>query len=202
MTVYSFDGILRQPRKLHAPELWPGGPRVALPRPVPLISLVYLAVVELMIMVVDNVIPFTVAIGAVLSTLAGGSADVASWVLCYVIAPVVIVYFALNAEIDGRAPHRWVVSVVRSLFAPRRTWCGIAVEGEQSRVRYRGRVRVYWDEHAPRLHHGWVLGGRLTTFVPVRFTHALRHRSAVARYDDDGDLVLNYEVLARLEVRP
>lgn len=202
MTIYSFDGILRQPRKLHAPELWPGGPRVSLPRPVPLISLAYFAVVELVIMVVDNVVSFTAAIGVVLSALAGGPADAAAWLLCYVIAPAVIVYVALNAEIDGRAPHRWVVSVVRSLFAPRRTWCGQSVGRDGSRVRYRGRVRIYWDEHAPHLHHGWVVGGRLTVFVSVRFTHALRHRSSVVRHDDDGDLVLDYAVHKQLEVRP
>jgi hypothetical protein len=200
--IHSFDGILRQPRTMHTWEMWPGGPRVSLPRTMPLISIPYFIVSLLAVIFVGHVVPFVPAFGYVLSKLAGGRATLVVDVLCYVLLPGTVVWFALNSQIDGRKPHNWLISVVRSLFSPRRTWCGRAVAAADERVEYRGKVLFWWDEGAPRLQHGWVRGGRLSTAVPARFTFALRHRHRVLKADDCHDPIEDYEVPGRIEVRP
>lgn len=200
--IHSFDGILRQPRMMHAVEVWPGGPHVALPRTTPLIAIPYFAAVVLAMMLVNHVVPVVGISGFVLSHLAGGRANVAAWLLGYVILPGVVVFLALNSEIDGRKPHNWLLSVARSLFSSRRTWCGMSAPAADERTTYDGSVDFWWDEGAPRLQHGWVRGGRLSTAVPARFTFALRHRHRVLKADEGYGVVDDYEVPARIEVRP
>lgn len=200
--IYSFDGVLRQPRTMHALELWPGGPRVALPRTMPLISLAYFAVALMAMVVVNHVVPIVSIFGSLLSALAGGRANIAAGVLGYIIVPCTVVYLAINSEIDGRKPHNWLLSVARSLFSPRRTWCGATAPADDERVEYLTRVSFWWDEGAPRLQHGWVRGGRLSVVVPARFTFALRHRHRVLKADVDGKVVDDYEVPGRIELRP
>jgi hypothetical protein len=109
---------------------------------------------------------------------------------------------AFNVEIDGRSPHRWVVSCARFITRRKRLWCGQRARSDGERVRYRGRMRVWWDISAPRLHHGYVRGGRVTTAVPVRFTHALRHTAPVMKADNEHSPTVGYEVPGRIEVRP
>lgn len=200
--IYSFDGILRQPRTMHTIELWPGGPKIALPRTMPLISLVYFVVVVAFVAGINHVVPISRGFGAVLSQLAGGRADLTAWTLCYLILPVAVVWFLLNSEIDGRRPHSWLASIVRDAASPRRTCCGVAVAPDDERVEYRGRVLFWWDEGTARLQHGWVRGGRISASVPVRFTFSLRHRHRVVKADDRGTPTRDYEVPGRIEVRP
>lgn len=201
MIVHSFHGVLRKPRTLHSLEL-PGGRRVPLPRPVPLISLIYFCVVEAALMVIDNVVEITAVVGGVLSRLSGGDTYLAAWVLCYVGLPGLIVWLSMNVEIDGRAPHRWVVSGARFLVRDKHTWCGVHARSVGDQSSYAGRVRFWWDQHSPRLRHGWVRGGLVTTSVPARFTHSLRHRHQVIRPGDGYDVASGHEVDGRLEVRP
>jgi hypothetical protein len=202
--VHSFDGVLRQPRTMHSFDV-PGlsQRRIALPRPVPFIALVYFALVELLVVMSDNVVGYSNAIGDVLSAVSGGRADLTAWLICYAIVPAAIVWLSMNVEIDGRSPHRWIVSMIRLAVSCRRTRCGISVPADGSRFSYRGRLRVWWDESAPRLHHGWVVGGTLSTRVPARFTFAaVRHRHRVIKADHDYAPVERFEVPGRVEVRP
>jgi TcpE family len=201
VVVHSFHGILRKPRTLHTLEL-PGGYRVPLPRPVPLVSLIYFCIVLAGVMVADNVVSLTSIIGGVLSRLSGGDTFLAAWVICYVGIPGLIVWLSMNVEIDGRVPHRWIVSSAKFVVRPKRTWCGSSIRREGARVAYRGRVSFWWDSDSPRLVHGWVRGGRVTTTVPVRFTHSLRHRHRVMASDDGYMPTVDHDVDGDLEVRP
>jgi hypothetical protein len=200
--IVSFDGVLRQPRTMHTWELWPGGPKIALPRTMPLISIAYFAVVLLAMIVGNHVVPVAGGAGFLLSKLSGGNASLAADVMVYLVIPGAVVYFALNTEVDGRKPHNWAISVARSLISPRRTWGGVRAPSDDERVEYRSKVDFWWDEGAPRLQHGWVLGGRLSTSVAARFTFAFRHRHRVLKADDGGVIVDGYEVPGKIEVRP
>lgn len=201
MIIHSFDGILRAPRSMHSIDI-ARGRRIPLPRPVPWISAVYFATVELCIMALDNVVSLVAIFEAVIGTLVSGDVALAAYLTCYVIIPGGIVWLSMNVEIDGRAPHRWIVSVARFIKRPSRTIAGRKVRAEGARSVYRGRVRVWWDLNTPSLHHGWVDGGKVTSIVPARFTYAIRHRCRVMVADGSGAEVRNYEVDGKLEVRP
>lgn len=202
MVIHSFDGVLRQPRTMHTFQLWPGGPRWPLPRPLPMIAIVYMAGVFVATLAADKVLGLTAALTVVLSAMSGGRAYLAAWVIFHLAVPAAIVWAALNAEIDGRAPYRWLYSVAAYARRDKRAWCGKRVRSEGERIRCSGRTRVFWDEDAPRLQHGWVRGGSVTTTAPARFTSSLRHRRHVIKADGDGHLVVAYEVDGALEVRP
>jgi hypothetical protein len=68
-------------------------------------------------------------------------------------------------------------------------------------ARYEGKMRFYWDSLAPRLHHGWISSGVVSTSVPVRFTSSMRHMKPVMRHSDRGQVADRYEIASRLEVR-
>ena len=200
MIIHSFDRIMREPRSWHSFEVLPGR-RIALPRPVPRMSAVYFVALFVFMLALDNVVPITDAVVALFSPVAP-NASVAAWLITYIFVPVAIVYFATNAHVDGRSPHRWVVSVWRYVVRPKRTRSGRTLLADGARVSYRGRIKVWWDISAPRLHHGWIRGGSVTTTVPVRFTHAIRHKSLVVKTDEDGSPLSEYDVGDNLEVKP
>jgi hypothetical protein len=190
VTIYSYDEVLRAPRSFHSFPLSPGGHQMALYKPVPWISLVYFAVVELLVVVLAHTPPGHALI-AVLKPL------------CYYAAlPGGVVWLVMHVELDGRSPHRWTYSYLKFLARPRRTLAGSAIARPGRRIVTSGSVRVLWDAHAPRLHHGWLRGGVLTTSVPVRFTFSLRHRSRVVVGDDERVCVAGYAVHDRVQVRP
>jgi hypothetical protein len=201
MTIYSFDGILRQRRRLHSVETFSRS-KIALWRPVPLVGIGYFIVVAVAVAAFYKVVPVDELLTASLSAISGGDAGVASWICCYVAVPTAIVWLAMNSEIDGRAPHRWAFSCLRFLVKDKHTFCGQRVRRHGAHVRYRGRIRFFWDVDAPRLHHGWVVAGRVYTRARVHFGHALRHRHPTMTASQAGHEVTGYEVSDRLEVRP
>jgi hypothetical protein len=194
LIIHSFDSVLREPRKMHSFQWAPGSPRVALWRPIEMMAVVYFIAAEVVVLVADNMVSFVDVLDMVF-------ARGAAMVLYYVIAPVGLVWIAMSLEIDGRSPHRWLISAMRYFRRPSRTLAGRAVRAESSRTAYRGRIRFRWDLAAPRLHHGWVRGGRISCRDTVRFSHAFRHSHPVIKASDDGTLVRNRDV-AKLEVRP
>lgn len=186
---------------MHSVEVMRGR-RIALPRPVRGMAFIYFAFVELALFVIDNFIPMTAMLGSVLSVLSGGDASIAAWLVVYAILPSGIVWAMSNAEIDGRSPHFWVLSFFRYLKRPKRTLAGRPVRREGTCSTCSGRVRVWWDIGAPRLHHGWISGGKVSIDSGVRFAHALIHRHLTLRPDDDCESLRDYEVEDRLEVKP
>lgn len=202
MVIHSFDGVLRQRRTMHSFQVsWMH--RVPLYRPIPYIAFYfYFPLMAIVVATFNRVIPVYTMLNAALSTLSGGQAGIAAWLAYYVAIPLGVVWIAFNVEIDGRSPHRWVVSCARFITRRKRLWCGQRARSDGERVRYRGRMRVWWDISAPRLHHGYVRGGRVTTAVPVRFTHALRHTAPVMKADNEHSPTVGYEVPGRIEVRP
>jgi hypothetical protein len=175
--------------------------RVPLPRPLPYISMGYFVVIELFFLIFDNVFSAVPLMSTVFSTLSGGDATLASYAVCYVVVPGMIVWFSMNVEIDGRAPHLWLISCARYVARDKRTLCGQRARKEGQKVSYRSKINFWWDLDAPRLHHGYVNGGRLRTSVGVRFGHSLRHRNFVMRPHEQGQNA-DYEVGERLEVKP
>jgi hypothetical protein len=201
VNIHSFDGVLRHSRTMHSFAIPFTDKRIPLPRPVPYISMGYFVVVELFFLVFDNVFSFVPLMAAVFSTLSGGDATLASYVVCYVVVPGMIVWFSMNAEIDGRAPHLWLISCARYVTREKHTLCGRRARREGQKVSYKSKVNIWWDLDAPRLHHGYVNGGRLRTSVPVRFGHSLIHRNFVMRPSERGQFS-DYEIDGRLEVKP
>jgi hypothetical protein len=199
MTIHSFHDVLRARRSMHSFEILPGH-RIPLPRPITYVNALYFFGVLLVMLVVGKVVPLVEIVGAPLHVVAG-DASIAAWVCVYVIVPAAIVWLADNAEVDGRAPHRWVVSFARYYRRPKRTLAGMPIRREGARTVCRGHVRFWWDLATPRLHHGWIKGGRVSSRVPVRFTHAVRHKQPVFAPHDEGEVVFGYEVSDRLEVR-
>lgn len=190
MIIHSFDDVLRAPKSIHSVELTPGGQtKIALWRPVPWIGFLYFVVVELVFVLMAK--------APVLDVLSESFAPA----VYYVALPVGVVWLALYGELDGRAPHRWAISYLHYLRRPKRTLAGRSVALAGTRVDYSGKARVWWDLHAPRLHRGWVTGGRVATAVPVRFTYAILHRRQVVVPDDRG-IHAEHEVQGRLQVRP
>lgn len=200
MVISSFDGVLRQPRTQHTLPFWPGGPRMPLPRPTPMIAFVYIAVLEFFLALINKALGLTTLLGDTLSFFAGGRADIAATVIVYSI-PFIVVWTVLNAGIDGRAPYRWFYSAVTFALRGKRTLCGKRVRAPGKKVSCGGRTKILWDEDAPRLQHGWVRGGRVSTAKLVRFTHGLVHTKPAIKPDDRGTLIVDYEVAESLEVR-
>lgn len=201
MVIYSFDNVLRMPRQMHSFEVLPGR-RIALPRAVPWISVVYFAVIELVLILASKFISFISIASVPISVVSDGNVKPAAALVVYVIVPAALTWISMNVEIDGRAPHRWIVSALHYLKRPKRRIAGNKVRAEESKRVCGGKVRVWWDEAAPRLQHGWVTGGRVSSREPATFTHALRHKHLVMRGHRDGDLVHGHAVEGQLEVRP
>jgi hypothetical protein len=201
VTIYSFDQVLRQRRRLHSIEAT-RTKRIALWRPVPLIAIAYFAAVELVIMALDNFVSFVSFVDAVLSRISGGSASIVAWLICYAAVPAAIVWLAMNSEIDGRAPHRWAFSCLRFLVKDKHTFCG---QPRAARRRARplprqGQVLVGRRRPAPAPR----LGPRRARLHALAC--ALRPRAAPPPPDHGrrrrGHEVTGYEVADRLEVRP
>lgn len=201
MIIRSFDAVLREKRSAHSIEIIPGHSRIPLPRSVPYINVLYFVAALGVVVIADNVISLVAIVGAPLSLVAG-DASIASWVCCYIMLPAGIVWVATNASVDGRSPHRWVVSAFRYLRRSKRTICGRSIRREGKTVFFKGRVKFWWDLNAPRLHHGRISGGRVTSVVPVRFTHAIRHRNPVITPDEGGVLLDDYQISDEVEIRP
>lgn len=185
---------------MHSIEVFPGK-RVPLLRPVAYVNLLYFAAALLAMMALDNVFSLVAIVGAPLHLVAG-RAEIASWACCYLLVPAAIVWFATHASVDGRLPHRWAVSFLRYLVRPKRTTAGQPIRREGARSAYRSKIGVRWDLATPRLHHGWIKGGAISSSVQVKFTHAITHKSPVVRGDDQGSPLFEYEVEERLQVRP
>jgi hypothetical protein len=193
VTIHSFNEVLRASKVIHSVELTPGGGyKFALWRPVPWIALLYFVVVELFFVLAAR----TPVIGLLYQAFSG----LFSPAVYYTVLPFGVVWLAFRVELDGRPPHLWALSYMRYLVRPKRTLGGRAVGPSGKAISYSGRVRIWWDLDAPRLHRGWVRGGRVSTNVPARFTHALRHRHQVLVADDDRLLVLGHEVHGRMQV--
>lgn len=190
MIIHSFDDVLRAPKSIHSVELTPGGTKVALWRPISWISFLYFAVVELVFIIAAR-LPVLNVFSEMFAPL-----------VYYVAFPAAVVWLAFKVELDGRAPHMWVLSYLRFLRRPKRTVAGQAVTPAGTEVDYSGRVSVTWDLHAPRLHRGWARGGVLSTPLPVRFSHAILHGRQVLRVDEKHGQPTIHEVNGKLEVRP
>jgi hypothetical protein len=194
LIVYSFDAVLRQRKMVHSVQVTPGSKdKIALWRPLSWMSILYFAIVELVFVIVAKLpllnLPYEL-ISAFFSPAV------------YYVLPAGVVWLLFNAQLDGRAPHLWAYSYLLFLVRPKRTLAGRAVGAVEKTVSYAGKVGIWWDLHAPRLHHGWVTGGRITTSVPVRFTHAISHRNQVMVSDDDRIAAVDHEVEGKLQVRP
>ena len=193
MVIEPFDDVLRSPKRLHAVELTPGGQKLSLWKPVPY-DVAKLFVAVLAVLFVMARVPVLDLLHEFVSVMFGGG------VAYYVALPAGIVWIAYYAELDGRSPHRWAYSYLLFLLRPKRTIAGRPVKRDGATVRYKGKTKVWWDLHAPRLHHGWVRGGRVTTSVPASFTSSFRHTNPVMRVDGDYAPVVDREVV-KLEVR-
>jgi len=187
--IHSFDDVLRAPKSIHSIELTPGGNKIPMWRPIPWIGIFYFVIVEIVFIVAARV--------PVLDVLS----ELFAPLVYYVVFPIAVVWVALNVELDGRSPHRWVASYLAFLARPRRTLAGRPYPAPGSRIVCAGRMRLSWDLNAPRLHRGWVKGGTVGTNVGTRFTHALRHRHPVLKPDDRRVPMSGYEVARRLQVR-
>jgi hypothetical protein len=187
-----YDDALRSPKRIHSVQFRPHGKRWPLPRTITWEAVRYFVVLVLVTSAACKVVPLVEVASLVL-------AEQAAWLVVHLMAPAGLVYVALNAQLDGLRPHRWVYCYARSVRSPRRSTAGVPV---LERARYGGRVRFYWDDLAPRLHHGWVRGGRLSTCVPVRFTWSIRHMKLVMVASRSGRNTSSYAVEDRLEVRP
>jgi len=190
VTIHSFNDVLRAPKSIHSVELTPGGgTKIPLWRPVPWIGFLYFAVVEVLFIIAGK-----------LPVLNVFSEMFAPFVY-YVVFPIGVVWLVLHVELDGRSPHRWLISYLMFLRRPKRTVGGRAVGHADTTVSYSGKVRIWWDLHAPSLKHGWIKGGSVTTSVPVRFTHSILHRHPVMTSTNTHGAVVNH-VVHKLEVRP
>lgn len=108
----------------------------------------------------------------------------------------------MTVEIDGRLPHRWVASTFIYLRRPKRTRGASRLRAEGTKTTHRGRVRFWWGIDAPRLHHGWISGGRFSTRHQVRFTYSLRHMKQVVKQSSKGVLAADYPVEDKIEIKP
>lgn len=191
MMIYSFDDVLRAPKSLHSIEVTPGGKsKIPLWRPVPWIGFVYFVLVELAFVIAAK-LPVTGVVSEMFAPL-----------VYYVALPVGVVWLALYAELDGRSPHAWAISYALYMAQPKRTLAGREMVAPGTKIDYAGRVRIWWDVHAPRLHHGWITGGLVSTSLPVHFTYALLHRSRVIAPEAGGANCVGHVVEGKLQVRP
>lgn len=194
MIIHSFDDVLRQPKTLHSVELTPGGQtKIPLWRPLPWIGIAYFFVIVLVlaIMAQHPVIgwPYEL-ISALFSPL-----------VYYTLLPLGIVMLAFQVELDGLAPHWFLLAYVLYLRRPKRTLCGEAVPMPGTKIRYGGKVKIWWDLNAPRLHNGWVAGGKISTSVPASFTYAIFHRKRILEPNEKYESIKDYEVDGKLRVR-
>lgn len=190
MVIHSFEEVIRAPKSIHSIPLTPAGHfRIKLWRPVSWISFIYFCALVLVF-----------AIAAKVPVLDIPSKTFASLVY-YIGFPAGIVWLVFYTALDGLAPHAWLITYLTYLRRSKRVLAGRVVAPDGTEVVYGGRVKIWWDLNAPRLHHGWVTGGRIKTSVPVRFTHAIRHRRQVVAYDKRGALA-DHEVQGKLQVRP
>lgn len=190
MTIHSFEEVIRAPKSIHSIPLTPtGGHSIPLWRPVTWISFIYFCGLV-----------FAFAIAAKVPGLDLLSKSFRP-VVYYTVFPAGIVWLAFYTELDGLQPHVWFLSYLRYLRRPKRTLCGQALLADGDKTSYGGRVKIWWDLNSPRLHHGWIAGGRVTTTVPVRFTHAIFHRHQVMVPDDDRGPTVDHEVQGKLQVR-
>jgi len=191
MVIHSFDEVLRQPKMLHSIEVTPGGQtKFALWKPVSWIAVSYFGVAFLALLIFSKTAPGDMLV-SFLSPL-----------VYFIVLPGGIVWLILYSEMDGRAPHVWFWAYVRYFLRPKRTVGGRPAPLPGTKTIYTGKIRISWDLNAPRLKHGWVKGGTVSTSVPVRFTHALRHRHRVMRPSDSDNVLTDYEVAGRMEIKP
>lgn len=202
MTIYSFDGVLRLPRTMHTVQLWPSGPRIPLPRPTPSIAFIYMGAVFVLTLAVDRALGVTTILTSVLSAVSGGRAFLAAWALFHLGLSAGLVWLAMNVEIDGRAPYRWLYSCARYLLREHYTLCGRHARRPGEVARCGGKTTILWDVDAPRLQHGWVRGGCVSTTVGARFTSSLLHSKQVIKADAARERVVDHAVDGALEVRP
>lgn len=191
--IESFEDVLRAKRRQHTVNFRPNGKRYALYRPVAWIDAIYFAVLFVATMAIDKLLHI---VGLIEVVLHPGS----SWILVHLILPGAIVWAANNFQFDGRKPHLWVWSYIEFFLRPKRTLGGRTMDTKP--IRYKGRIRFWWDELAPRLHHGWVIGGSLTTLAGVRFTYSLRHRKSVVRSSRRHPPADHHAVGTRMEIKP
>lgn len=201
MTINSFHDVLRQPRTMHSLELPFSTKRIGLPRPVPYISAIYFVLIVVALMTANKVIDIIPTMGSIFSSLSGGNASIAATATYFVLIPAAIVWAAMNAEVDGRAPHRWAFSCAQFLVRNKRTICGASARKIGCRVNYRGKIGFLWDIDCPRLQQGFITGGFLSTSVPVRFTYSFRHCKRRIVPSSDGVLLDAHEVDGKIEVR-
>jgi hypothetical protein len=189
VTIFSFDDVIRMQKRIHAIPLTPTGEyTIPLPRSVPWIGFVYW-IVTLLIFIVAAKVP-------VLDVVSESFAPL----VYYGGFPIAVVWLAFNVELEGLKPHAWALVHLRYLRRPKRTLAGRAVPAEGEKISYSGRASFSWDLNAPRLHRGWVKGGRVVTTVPVRFTFSLRHRRQVIAPSARGRLA-DHDVESKLQVR-
>lgn len=189
MTIHSFDEVLRTPKSIHSVQMTPGGTSIPLWRPVSWISFIYFCVIEVVFYIATKV----PVLDAVRDSFAG--------LTYYIAIPVALVWLAFYAELDGLRPHVWLSLYLRYVRRHKRTLCGRPVTAVGEKVTYAGRVSIWWDLHAPRLHRGWVTGGRITTSVPIRFTYGILHNRSAILEDERGRCAEDYEVRQKLQVR-
>lgn len=191
MTIHSFDETLRQPKMLHAIEVTPGGQtKFPLWKPVRWIAVSYFGVIAFALFLFSKTAPGDLLVGFL------------SPLVYFVVLPGGIVWLILFSEMDGRAPHVWLWSYARYLVRAKRTIGGRPVTMPGTLTRYGGKVRIWWDLNSPMLKHGWIKGGVISTAVPVRFTHAIRHRHRVMTPSESDNVLVGHEVAGKMEIRP
>lgn len=194
MIVHSFDETLRTPKMLHSIETSPGGQtKIALWRPLPWIGIGYFMIIELLLVLAAKHPVVNLPYELVSSLL--------SPAVYYTVIPVGIVWLAFQVELDGLPPHWWLLAYVLYIRRPKRTLCGEAVPMPGTEIRYSGKVKIWWDLNAPRLHNGWIIGGKFSTSVPASFTYAIFHRRRVLEPNDDYETITDYEVDGKVQVR-
>jgi hypothetical protein len=205
VTIYSFDAVLRQRKMVHSVQVSPGSKdKIALWRPLSWMSILYFAIVELVFVIAAKLPVLNIPYEIVATFFAPA---------IYYLLPAGVVWLLFNAQLDGRAPHLWAYSYLLFLVRPKRTLGARSVRAAGQTVSYAGKVKIWWDLHAPRLHHGWVIGGRVTTNVPVRFTHAIFHSRQIMVFDpnrsvgtpdrlDPTAIAIGHEVQGKLQVKP
>jgi hypothetical protein len=191
--VESFEDVLRARRRQHTVNFRPNGKRYALPRPVAWLDAIYFGVLFVATLAIDKLLH---VVGLIEMVFHAES----SWVLFHLVLPGALLWLANNAQFDGRKPHMWVWSYILFLLRPKRTLAGRTMSSKP--IHYKSRVRFWWDELAPRLHHGWVIGGTISTLSGVRFTYSLRHRKPVVRPSHRHQPADHHAVAKRMEVKP
>lgn len=190
MTIHSFDEVLRAPTRIHSVQLTPAGKKLPLWRTITWMGLLYFCIAEFVFVIAAR-LPVTGVLSELFAPL-----------VYYGAFPIGAVWLLSTVELDGRIPHQWVISYLDYLRRPKRVLAGRAVAAADTRITYAGRVRIWWDLAAPRLHHGWVIGGRISTPLSVRFTHAILHRHQVLVVDERHGSPVDHEVQGKLAIRP